>query len=303
MYYPKSQIQSNLYTNGGEFAYASTKSNYIGYYYTTSDGKAYTGKEPNAGGDDRLVLFTPVTNNIESSTIIPDATEVINSTINLTDDPFLDETPYGLVNDQSNYPKLKNFKNRKIPNYYITRPTNEDIKFGGYNRFFTKKRTTTLYFEISETDYNLLVNKDKIIAFDLYEGINIFWKFNDSIENKSQVSKIEKNYKWYGFINFFNDDFSGLNSPPPTYLYTQGNEFLLPNRTSYVGFYHFMSNGKAMTGKYHGEGSDISLIQISSNPIPQQLSPDIPTPPQVNQTPITTSSPSGGGGSSGGGGY
>ena len=26
MYYPKSQIQSNLYTNGGEFAYASTKS-------------------------------------------------------------------------------------------------------------------------------------------------------------------------------------------------------------------------------------------------------------------------------------
>lgn len=302
MYYPKSQIQSNLYTNGGEFAYASTKSNYIGYYYTTSDGKAYTGREPNTGGDNRLVLFTPVTNNIESSNIVPDATEVINSTINLTDDPFLDETPYGLVNDQSNYPKLKNFQNRKIPNYYITRPTSEDIKFGGYNRFFAKKRTTTLYLEISEVDYNLLIGKDKTIAFDLYEGINIFWKFNDSIENKSQVSKIEKNYKWYGFINFFNDNFSGLDTPPPTYLYTQGNEFLLPNRTSYVGFYHFMSNGKAMTGKYHGDGPEFNLIQIVSIPTPsssETTSAETPTITTFTQT----SSPSSGGGSSGGGGY
>jgi hypothetical protein len=302
MYYPKSQIQSNLYTNGGEFAYASTKSNYIGYYYTTSDGKAYTGREPNTGGDNRLVLFTPVTNNIESSNIVPDATEVINSTINLTDDPFLDETPYGLVNDQSNYPKLKNFQNRKIPNYYITRPTSEDIKFGGYNRFFAKKRTTTLYLEISEVDYNLLIGKDKTIAFDLYEGINIFWKFNDSIENKSQVSKIEKNYKWYGFINFFNDNFSGLDTPPPTYLYTQGNEFLLPNRTSYVGFYHFMSNGKAMTGKYHGDGPEFNLIQIVSIPTPsssETTSTETPTITTFTQT----SSPSSGGGSSGGGGY
>ena len=152
------------------------------------------------------------------------------------------------------------------------------------------------------TKYNLLIGKDKTIAFDLYEGINIFWKFNDSIENKSQVSKIEKNYKWYGFINFFNDNFSGLDTPPPTYLYTQGNEFLLPNRTSYVGFYHFMSNGKAMTGKYHGDGPEFNLIQIVSIPTPsssETTSTETPTITTFTQT----SSPSSGGGSSGGGGY
>lgn len=298
MYYPKSQIRSNLYTNGGEFAYASTKSNYIGYYYTTSDGKAYTGKEPNTGGDSRLVLLTATNDNIESSTTIPDATQVIGSTTNLTDYPFLEEMPYGLVNNQSNYPKLNKFTPRKIPQYYMNIPTIEDIKLGGYNRFFAKKRTTTLYLEISETDYSLLINKDKTIAFDLYEGVSIFWRLNNAIENETQVSNIEKNKKWYGFINFFNGNFKFSGNPSPSYLYTGGNEFLLPNRTNYVGYYHYMPNGKVMTGKYHGDGPELNLIQITPNLTSQQPSLDIPTPtlPPPNQTTITTSSPSGGGG-------
>ena len=33
MYYPKSQITPNLYTNGGEFVYADTKEAYSGYYF------------------------------------------------------------------------------------------------------------------------------------------------------------------------------------------------------------------------------------------------------------------------------
>jgi hypothetical protein len=46
MYYPLSQITSNLNTNGGEFAYADTEQEYKGYYWTTSSGKYYTGKTP-----------------------------------------------------------------------------------------------------------------------------------------------------------------------------------------------------------------------------------------------------------------
>ena len=33
MYYPKSQIKTNLYTNGDKFALASTNETYTGYYY------------------------------------------------------------------------------------------------------------------------------------------------------------------------------------------------------------------------------------------------------------------------------
>jgi hypothetical protein len=49
MYYPKSQIKTNLYTNGDEYVIELTKSPYSGYYYLTSTGIAYTGKTP----DDR----------------------------------------------------------------------------------------------------------------------------------------------------------------------------------------------------------------------------------------------------------
>ena len=46
-YFPLSQIKTNLYTNGGEFALTTTKQEYVGYYWTTSSGKTYTGKTPN----------------------------------------------------------------------------------------------------------------------------------------------------------------------------------------------------------------------------------------------------------------
>ena len=42
MYFPKSQITPNLYTNGGEFVYALNNKPYIGYYFKTSTGKIYT---------------------------------------------------------------------------------------------------------------------------------------------------------------------------------------------------------------------------------------------------------------------
>lgn len=45
MYYPKSEITPNLYTNGTEFVNTVTGAYYKGYYYATSDGKYYTGND------------------------------------------------------------------------------------------------------------------------------------------------------------------------------------------------------------------------------------------------------------------
>ena len=36
MYYPKSQIKTNLYTNGVEYILSTTKSGYSGFYYQIS---------------------------------------------------------------------------------------------------------------------------------------------------------------------------------------------------------------------------------------------------------------------------
>lgn len=266
MYYPKSQIIPNLYTNGGEYATSiKPEEQYVGDYYTTSKGEAFTGKEPNSGGNIRLIPFSPMG---RSKTSYPKNSPdvLIESTLNLTDFPFEDDIPYNLVNNQSNYTKLKNFKSRKIPNYYVPQPTLNEIN-KGYNRYFAKKTTELLYLEINFEDYNLLASKDKTIAFDLYEAVPIFWS-NIGTVNEKKVLKIEKNYKWYGFSSIFNNNFSTTTQSLPLYLYTEGNEFLLPNRKSYMGYYHQMPDGDFMTGKSHGDGPEIVLIPLKliSNP-------------------------------------
>ena len=45
MYYPKSEITPNLYTSGNRFTLLSTGKYYSGYYFSTSDGKYFTGAE------------------------------------------------------------------------------------------------------------------------------------------------------------------------------------------------------------------------------------------------------------------
>ena len=56
MYYPKSQITPNLYTNGNELQVKSTGENYIGYYYKTSSGIYYSGKTPEEKPSVKLIL-------------------------------------------------------------------------------------------------------------------------------------------------------------------------------------------------------------------------------------------------------
>ena len=71
-YYPLSQIKTNLYTNGQEFTFTPyTPSNsYVGSYWSTSDGKFFTGKTPQdtpnneifkiPNGDPKFVPLTPL---------------------------------------------------------------------------------------------------------------------------------------------------------------------------------------------------------------------------------------------------
>jgi hypothetical protein len=58
MYYPKSQIKENLYTNGGELQLADTLQEYKGYYYITSQQiEVYTGKNTQDKPNNRLKIY------------------------------------------------------------------------------------------------------------------------------------------------------------------------------------------------------------------------------------------------------
>lgn len=47
MYYPLSEITENLYTAGSEFVDLVTGKPYVGYYFSTTDGKYFSGKTNN----------------------------------------------------------------------------------------------------------------------------------------------------------------------------------------------------------------------------------------------------------------
>ena len=46
MYFPKTQVITNLYTNGNEYMTANNNQVYVGYYWETSFGERFTGKNP-----------------------------------------------------------------------------------------------------------------------------------------------------------------------------------------------------------------------------------------------------------------
>jgi hypothetical protein len=58
MYYPKSQITPNLYTNGNEFVLSTTQEVYSGFYYKISTGKFYTGRNQDDKPNIELLTFS-----------------------------------------------------------------------------------------------------------------------------------------------------------------------------------------------------------------------------------------------------
>jgi len=163
MYYPKSQIKSNLYTNGGEFILSTTKENYKGNYYKISSGKLYSGKNPT---DTPNILLTLLDLN---------SPEEFKQTFN----PDLITTQDDLSNGY--YPLDPPI--RSIPVFNLTLPTNQDKQNGQFTRYFCKKTNELKYLEIDKETYDQLKAKDSKIAWDLYEPASLLWVFNGNEES------------------------------------------------------------------------------------------------------------------------
>ena len=193
MYYPKSQIKTNLYTNGGDLVNASTQEIYNGYYYELSTGQKYTGKTPQDGPS---ILLTPLNLNAPE-----EFKQTFESGIIITQD------------DLSNGSYTMNPPVRSIPLFNLTLPTTQDQKQGQFNRYFCKKTNELKYLEIDKNTYQKLQNKDPKIAWDLYNPVQIIWLIQGNQEqvynsNKGSVISIEQNKGWISFSQYFKDDFS-----------------------------------------------------------------------------------------------
>jgi len=190
MYYHKSQITPNLYTSGNEFVIQPTNEIYTGYYFKTSKGQYFTGKNTDDRPNQQLVPLSQDINN-QPPTTLSTSPGFIAFTYDGTEE-FYEELPYNetLV---SQYTSLKNVDlNKKVFPVVFSPvlPTPEDYKIGEFRRYFAKKTNEVLYLEINKDTYDKLINQSPQIEFSLYRGFSIDWQLTG---DKQQVARTNKN--------------------------------------------------------------------------------------------------------------
>jgi hypothetical protein len=195
MYFPKSQIKTNLYTKGGEYSFFNSSSSYVGYYYKTSDERYFSGRTPNESPSFELFKFSPE----DSSLTLSIGT--INDYYKL-EEGYLQSTNLSFNSTPPPLPKQS---------YPIV--TENDYKLGEFQRYFLKKGNETKFIEISLEDYRKYVNRDSSAMFELYTPIQISWVLTGEKEqvyqtNQNIVAKAEREQNLPGFTQYFRDKFT-----------------------------------------------------------------------------------------------
>ena len=201
MYFPKSQITPNLYTNGNEFVYTVNSRPYTGYYFKTSKGKFYTGRNQDDRPNELLSRITNQANEIDNNRplqanprtsialpfegVFPVDADVANNTIT----PNYNED---LVINYLNLQKisLNNLPSSIIPTYNPVLPTQQDYQNEEFQRYFCKKTNEIQYIEINLDQFTKLKAQDPQILYQLYQPFTITWILTG---NKDQVAKTNKN--------------------------------------------------------------------------------------------------------------
>ena len=165
VYYPKSHITPNLYSNG-ELAYENTLAPYTGQYFSTFDGKFFTGNYPGDGENLQLI-------SLNQTPTYPSEEEFEDN--NPEDPRFFPEN--------QDYSILKKVQyNQGIASQPITfypSPTNEDYETGEFTRHFAKKSNEETYYETNAPFKNTL-----------YIGFSLPWKLTG---DKDKVFEVNKN--------------------------------------------------------------------------------------------------------------
>jgi hypothetical protein len=202
-YYPLSQIKTNLYTNGQEFTLTPyTPSNsYVGSYWSTSDGKFFTGKTPQDTPNSEIFKIP----NSDPTTPQPFSQITLDVISSVESQPSL-ETYIVTKKIDPNF-------SISVPTQNITLPTIQDYQIGEFRRYFCKKTNELLYIEIDKSTYDKLVNKDPQIMWQLYTPINLAWQISGNKEkvantNKNMISLAMQRQKLYRFDEYLKFDYT-----------------------------------------------------------------------------------------------
>lgn len=204
-YYPSFAIIQNLNAQPGTFTLNGRQ--YSGKYYETVDGEFFTGPNPQVGPSEKLekvlnFATAPGLNNLN----IPDRSKIdlaIRSNLSTTRIPGR-------------------------PNTYYPQPTEDDYKKGYVIRYFTKKENERGFItEISEAEYNNIVNGTTDYDISLYQTTKILWKLTGPLKSTrtSQYNVIpgiidtnqrlteSANKNFLGIVDFIDGDYAKYARP------------------------------------------------------------------------------------------
>jgi len=260
MYYPKSQIKTNLFTSGNEYVYLGTNNLYSGSYFITGDGKIFTGKNSNNKPNNPLEAVS------------------INLNDFPIDNPELEEFPdsYNIIDDDYYWAKQINLNDTtpfpKPPIQIQPLPTPNNYNIGEIQRYFTSKINEVKYTEINESQYNSFVSKDSTVQHSLYIAFQLPWvitgnRSNTYNVNMKTVNRVQKNFKLQGFKSYFKGRYDQLfKYTSQDNLYTEGGEFKsIVTGKMYRGYYHIHPNKGPMEGRQHTIEKHNILLPISGS--------------------------------------
>lgn len=231
-YYPKSQIQTGLTSQKGEFKLLNSRGGvsvktlknkitndfYVGNYFKTSDGKFFTGNGPNdpEGVFELQPLKEMVISEgggLYSKEEIPSERRntKINQNIELnsTTSFYVGDDVYNVLR------KKQTNQNAPLPPKSSFPEIKEDDYIKGETfRYFAKHKINNNIIEISNSEYNFIKNRDSKIQYELYKTIQIRWKLNDLKGdlvkfNYNQV-KIAEGLGFEGLGSFLRNDYSKI---------------------------------------------------------------------------------------------
>ena len=202
MYYPKSQIKTNLVTKGGELKLLRDNTEYQGDYWKTSNGEFFTGKNPDS---DIVVPLIPI---VESNIIG-------NPKKPTYEIPTVEIPSYNIRDYSYDNAKSININEPTYPTSHFPTPTQEDYDYGEINRYFLKKTNEYIFIEIKKSTYEKYIERDENVPYQLYKPFKITWDIKGKEDdvynvNYNTVKRTEKRYNVYGFEQWWRGKFSQL---------------------------------------------------------------------------------------------
>lgn len=200
-YYPKSKIQTNLFSNG-ELLKSSDFTNYIGPYYKVSNGQKYAGKDPQSFRYPELLIDLKELADLQQ----PQTSDLF------TQRPSIVNPATSLIESSNYVENLKeSYVSRKVPVPYYPEPTEQDYQIGYFTRYFVKQVNAIKFTEISKKTFDSISTHSEEYLWQLYNPTSIPWQISGDIEKvlntNRKIIRLEEKNGFYGFSLFLKKDY------------------------------------------------------------------------------------------------